>query len=127
MALEYTDRLQLFPEGDEARLIPVVAQDIESGAVLMLAFTNREALQETRKSGLATFWSRSRGCLWKKGLTSGNMLRVKEIRVNCEHTSLLFLVTRLGGGACHAEGKEGHYTSCFYRRVEEDDTLTFLE
>ena len=73
-------------------LIPVVAQDSESKNVLMLAYVNQEAVKKTLESGYAHYWSRSRGKLWMKGETSGNVQRVKEILVDCDHDALLFLV-----------------------------------
>jgi len=124
MAKEYTDELLIDfgPTGDQ--LIPVVTQDFTSREVLILAFVNRAAFAETRRSGYATYWSRSRGELWKKGLTSGDMLRIREIRINCEQNSLLYLVTPEGKGACHAKDEAGMpYKSCFYRRITESDKL----
>jgi phosphoribosyl-AMP cyclohydrolase len=96
--------------------------------VLILAFANREAFDETRRSGWATYWSRSRNELWKKGLTSGDMLRVDEIRVNCEQNSLVYLVTPQGKGACHAKKPDGApYETCYYRRLREDGTLELVD
>ncbi len=115
--------------GDDGRvLIPVVVQDFVTKEVLILAYTNREAFEETLNSSLATFWSRSRNELWKKGLTSGDFLRVKEIRVNCEQNSLLYLVEPQGEGACHAKMENGKaFSSCFYRKLRLDgDILEFL-
>jgi phosphoribosyl-AMP cyclohydrolase len=103
--------------GDDG-LIPVVAQDAVTGDVLMLAFMNDEALRRTRETGRAHYWSRSRGRLWRKGETSGNEQIVDAIHINCENNSLLLLVRQVGA-VCH----EG-YPTCFYRRLEADDTLT---
>ena len=89
MAKEYTEELLLDFGKDGNDIIPVVTQDFKSKEVLILAFANKEAFDETRKSGYATYWSRSRKELWKKGLTSGDMLKVEEIRINCEQNSLL--------------------------------------
>jgi len=90
----------------------------------MLAYANKEALDLTLKTGKATYWSRSRNELWKKGLTSGDLLKVEEIRVNCEQNSLVFLVTPQGKGACHAKQPDGSpYGSCYYRRLRPDGTL----
>ena len=109
-------------------LIPVAVQDASTGELLILAFANRQALEETRRRGLAVFWSRSRNELWVKGLTSGDTLEIEEIRINCEQNSLLYRVTPQGRGACHARRADGSpHRSCYYRRLEEDDTLTFLE
>jgi phosphoribosyl-AMP cyclohydrolase len=92
-------------------LVPVVVQDDASGAVLMLAYMNREAYERTLATGRATYWSRSRGALWEKGGTSGNVQEVRAIHVDCDGDTLLLRVVQRGGAACH----EG-YPSCFYRR-----------
>jgi phosphoribosyl-AMP cyclohydrolase len=97
---------------DSNGLIPTVAQDAESGEVLMVAWMNAEALRLTRASGEAHFWSRSRGELWHKGATSGNVLRVEEIRVDCDADTLLLRV-RPAGPACHTGER-----SCFFRPLE---------
>ena len=128
MSKEYTDKLLLDFGTDGRTLVPVVTQDAESKEVLILAFANKEAFDETRKSGYATFWSRSRNELWKKGPTSGDMLIVKEIRINCEQNSLVYLVKPAGKGACHAKKEDGMpYRSCYYRRIREDDTLENID
>ena len=85
---------------DAAGLIPVVVQDAASGDVLMVAYANREALDRTAQTGLAHFWSRSRGVLWRKGETSGNELRVRELRADCDRDALLMVVDP-AGPACH--------------------------
>jgi phosphoribosyl-AMP cyclohydrolase len=100
-------------------VVPVIAQDFESGEVLMMAFMNREAWERTRRTGYAHYWSRSRGTLWKKGETSGNLQEVREIRVDCDSDSLLIRVRQVGGAACHTG-----YRSCFYRVVEGDTLRT---
>jgi phosphoribosyl-AMP cyclohydrolase len=124
MSKEYTTELQLDFGPDGKTLIPVVTQDMRTKDVLFIAFVNREAFDETRRSGFATYWSRSRNELWKKGLTSGDMLRVEEIRINCEQNTLLYLVTPLGRGACHAKKPDGSpYESCYYRKIRPDDSL----
>jgi len=93
-------------------LLPAVVQDRHSGEVLMVAFVNRESLSRTLGTGDAWFWSRSRGELWHKGATSGNFLRVREVRRNCEDDSLLFL--------CDPEGPTCHTgrRTCFYRTLD---------
>lgn len=91
------------PQGlsyDANGLIPVVVQDQRSGDVLMVAYANREALERTEETGLAHFWSRSRGALWKKGETSGHLLTVREVRADCDRDSLL-MVVEPSGPACH--------------------------
>ena len=128
MKKEYTDDLLLDFGEDGKTLIPVVTQDYKTREVLILSFVNKEAFDETRKSGYATYWSRSRNELWKKGLTSGDMLSVKEIRINCEQNSLVYLVKPEGKGACHAKKADGNpHTSCYYRKIEDNNTLTFIE
>jgi phosphoribosyl-AMP cyclohydrolase len=94
-------------------LIPAVVQDEASGEVLMVGFMNEEALDKTRATGFATFFSRSRNALWTKGETSGNRLRVVEMLVDCDDDTVLLRVTRLGdGNVCHTGER-----SCFYRKV----------
>jgi len=100
-----------FAKGDG--LIPAVAQDATTGEVLMLAYINQQSWDETLKTGNATYWSRSRGKLWKKGEESGNVQKVKAIHVDCDNDTVLFKVEQLGGAACH----EG-YKSCFFRKLE---------
>jgi phosphoribosyl-AMP cyclohydrolase len=97
---------------DEAGLLPAVAQDADTGDVLMLAYVNREALSRTRETGLAHYYSRSREELWKKGGTSGHTQAVEEVRVDCDGDALLYLVDQTGG-ACHTG-----YRSCFHRDVD---------
>lgn len=124
MDKEHTPQLLLDFGPDGKKLVPVVTQDVHTRDVLILAFVNREAFEETRRSGYATYWSRSRDELWKKGLTSGDMLKVEEVRINCEQSSLLFLVTPQGKGACHAKQRDGSpYQSCYYRRIRDDGAL----
>ncbi len=93
-------------------LIPAILQDASSGEVLMLAWMNAEALRLTRETGEAHFWSRSRGELWRKGATSGNIMHVQEIRVDCDEDVLLLKVIP-AGPACHTGAR-----SCFYRDLE---------
>ena len=95
-------------------LIPAVIQDDESGEVLMVAFMNQDALDVTRQTGFATFYSRSRGKLWTKGETSGNRLAVRRILVDCDDDTVLLRVARLGDGrVCHTGAR-----SCFFRALE---------
>lgn len=94
-------------------LLPAVAQDYESGEVLMLAFVNREAWEHTLQTGKATYWSRSRQQLWVKGESSGNVQIVKDILVDCDADAVVYRVEQVGGAACHTG-----YRSCFYRRVD---------
>ena len=101
------------PKFDEHGLLPAVAVDTATGDVLMTAYMNREALEATRRTKKATFYSRSRKKLWVKGETSGNFLEVEEIRVDCDQDCLVIRV-RLpaGGAACHTGER-----SCFYRKL----------
>ena len=128
MSKEYTSELLIDFGEDGQKLLPVVTQDSATKAVLILSFVNKEAFEETRRSGYATYWSRSRGELWKKGLTSGDMLKIDEIRINCEQNSLLYLVRPQGKGACHVKKENGApYLSCYYRKINEDDSLEIIE
>ncbi len=97
---------------DNQGLIPAVIQESASGEVLMVAWMNAEALRLSRQSGQAHFWSRSRGQIWRKGETSGNTLRIREIRVDCDGDTLLLRVDPTGP-ACHT----GEH-SCFYQALE---------
>jgi len=94
-------------------LIPAIAQDHETGEVLMLAYMNRDAWEKTLATGKATYFSRSRQKLWIKGETSGNVQMVKEILIDCDDDTVLLKVEQIGKAACHT----GHI-SCFYRKVE---------
>lgn len=102
-------------------VIPVVVQDTGSKEVLMLAYANEEALSYSLENGVAAFWSTSREELWIKGVTSGNVLILLEVRVNCEQNSLLYLVRPARGGACHTKDADGRYRkSCYYRAISAD-------
>ena len=96
-------------------LAPAIIQDERSGEVLMLGFMNAKALAETQRTGEVVFFSRSRNKLWKKGETSGHVLRVREMRVDCDADALLVRVEAVGPGVCH----EG-YRSCFFRTLAAD-------
>jgi phosphoribosyl-AMP cyclohydrolase len=98
---------------NEEGLVPAIAQAADTGAVLMLAWMNRQALALTLEEGIAVYWSRSRKALWRKGETSGHFQRVREIRLDCDGDAVLLKVTQEGGIACHT-GR----VSCFYRRLE---------
>ncbi len=104
----------LDPKYDAAGLITAVVSDAATGELLMVAHMNADALAATRQTGEAHFWSRSRRALWRKGETSGNVLRVREMRVDCDQDALWLLVEPTGP-ACHTGAR-----SCFYRRVEGD-------
>jgi phosphoribosyl-AMP cyclohydrolase len=106
-------KLQIDIRFDEKGLVPAVVQDMDSGQVLMVAWMNGEALRRTQETGQAHFWSRSRQELWHKGATSGNVMHVREIWVDCDADTLLVKVDP-AGPACHT-GEQ----SCFYRRLAE--------
>lgn len=128
MEKEYTSELLLSFGEDGKKLVPVVTQDFMTREVLILAFADKEAFEETIRSGYATYFSRSRNEIWKKGLTSGDLLKIEEIRINCEQDSLLYLVSPVGKGACHAKRKNGlPHTSCYYRKISGDNRLEFIE
>lgn len=94
-------------------LVPVVAQEAETGQVLMFAWMNRDALRQTVESGEAVYWSRSRKKLWHKGEESGHVQKVKEIRLDCDEDVLLITVEQIGGIACHT----GRH-SCFFQKLD---------
>lgn len=102
-----------FEKGDG--LVPVIVQDVHTKQVLMLAYMSKESLAITLESGYATYYSRSRKQLWKKGETSGHVQKVKEMYIDCDQDTLLLLVEQKGA-ACHS----GNY-SCFYRHFKEDN------
>lgn len=106
--------LTLDPKYDSDGFVTAVATDAETGEVLMLAHMNAEALAATLATREATFWSRSRGRLWKKGETSGHVLHVRDIRIDCDQDAL-WLICEPAGPACHTGRR-----SCFYRRVTSD-------
>ena len=103
---------------DEHGLAPVIVQEAASGKVLMLAWMNRAALEETVRRGEAVFWSRSRSRLWHKGESSGHVQRVKDIRLDCDGDALLLSVEQEGGIACHT-GR----ARCFFRQLSEGQWL----
>ena len=106
-----TDALSELDFGDDG-LVPVVAQDVDSEEVLMLAYANDEAVERTVDTGRAHYYSRSRDELWEKGATSGHTQAVESVRLDCDGDALLYRVEQ-DGGACHTG-----YRSCFYRTVE---------
>lgn len=97
-------------------LIPCVAQNVEDGQILMLGYVNQAALDCTLETKKATFWSTSRNELWTKGLTSGDVLELVEVLVDCDQDALIYKVKPLGSGACHTHNHQGEARkSCFYR------------
>jgi phosphoribosyl-AMP cyclohydrolase len=103
-------------------LVPVITQDAATGEVLMLAWMNAQAFDETLRTGRACYWSRARAKLWRKGEESGNHQEVREIYVDCDRDTILLKVHQHGGAACH----EG-YRSCFYRRSRDGGWETIGE
>jgi len=114
--------LEFIPKFDDTGLIPAIAQDAKTGQVLMAAFMNREALDLTIQTGYATYFSRDRQKLWKKGEESGHLQKVEQILVDCDQDCLILKVT-VDTGQCHAG-----YQSCFYRALKKgtDKTLEFV-
>lgn len=121
---EIEEGTRLEPRFDAAGTIPCITVDVETGEVLMVAHMNREALDRTISTGLATYYSRSRGKLWVKGEESGFVQQVRELRVDCDQDCLLIKVSVKGGASCHVG-----YRSCFYRRLKPGTSgeLEFVE
>ena len=107
---------------DANGLIPAIAQQLDTGEVLMMAFMNRDAFEETVRTRRAVYFSRSRNKLWRKGEESGNVQEVKDIFLDCDNDTILLKVHQIGGAACH----EG-YKSCFFRRLDGDELTTIGE
>ena len=108
-----------FKKGDG--IMPAIAQDHKSGRVLMLAYMNNEAWQRTIQTGEAHYWSRTRGELWHKGATSGNIQIVREIVVDCDHDTILLKVEQVGGAACHLG-----FESCFHNKIDRNGAETVI-
>lgn len=106
---DYLDAVKWNADG----LVPAIAQDAHSGEVLMLAWMNREALAQTVATGQATYWSRSRASLWRKGETSGHTQRVLEVRLDCDADAVLLQVDQAGGIACHTGRRR-----CFFNLLD---------
>lgn len=115
MTTDFLDQLSW----NDAGLVPAIAQDAETGRILMVAWMNREALRETADTGRAVYWSRSRRQLWRKGETSGHHQQVREIRLDCDADVVLLTIVQHGGIACHT-GRE----SCFYRVLKNGEWVT---
>ena len=107
-------------------IIPAVAQNLQTGEVLIVGYVNQLALDTARKENMATFLSTSRNELWIKGKTSGDYLEIKKILINCEQNSILYLVEPKGRGACHTKDSHGiPRTGCYYRELNKDGSLSF--
>ena len=103
-------------------LVPAIAQDADTGEVLMLAWMNREAFDETVRTARACYYSRSRGKLWRKGEESGHVQEVRGVYLDCDADTVLLKVKQVGGAACH----EG-YPSCFFRKLDGDELRVVAE
>ena len=110
------------PDFKKTDLIPVIAQDEQTGDVLMLAYMNEEAYAETLRTGRVCYWSRSRQKLWRKGEESGNVQELRSIYFDCDADTLLVKVHQIGGAACH----EG-YRSCFFRKIDPQTRAVSVE
>lgn len=109
MAKDWLDEVGWNEEG----LVPVIAQEAHSGRILMFAWMNRESLEQSVMTGEATYWSRSRKRLWRKGEESGHVQKIREIRLDCDEDALLLSVEQVGGIACHT----GRH-NCFFRKLD---------
>jgi len=110
----------------EEDIIPAIAQDADTGEVLIVGYANKLALETTLSENMATFWSTSRNELWIKGKTSGDYLEIVEVCVNCEQNSLLYRVKPKGKGACHTKAEDGNPRSgCYYRKIKSSTDLEF--
>lgn len=106
---------------DARGLIPAIAQDHASGAVLMMAWMNQQSIEKTLESGIVTYWSRSRQAFWAKGETSGHVQRLVELRLDCDRDCLLLLVDQTGP-ACHTNRR-----SCFYTALRAGDEVVIAD
>lgn len=102
-------------------LLPAVVQDVKTGKVLMLAYINQASWEKTLETGEAHYWSRSRQEIWHKGGTSGHTQKIKEIFVDCDDDTVLFIVEQVGGAACHTG-----YESCFHKKVDQKGEVTIV-
>ena len=126
LKLDFTKLKKVANCGED--VLPAVAQDITNGEILIVGYANQLALDTALECGMATFWSTSRNELWIKGKTSGDYLKLEEVRVNCEQNSVLYLVTLAGKGSCHTKDTGGQARSgCYYRRLNKNGRLEFLE
>lgn len=114
-ATDWLDKVRWNADG----LAPAIAQDADTGDILMMAWMNRESLALTAREQQAIYWSRSRGKLWRKGETSGHEQKVREIRIDCDEDVILLKVEQKGGIACHTGRR-----SCFYRVLENDQWVS---
>jgi phosphoribosyl-AMP cyclohydrolase len=112
----------------EQPVIPVVLQHADTGDVLFVGYVNDEALRATIAERTAVLWSTSRNELWRKGATSGDVLKVVDVRVNCEQNSVLYRVIPTRGGVCHTRDARGNTRpTCYYRSITSADELSFVD
>ena len=128
--IELEEGLELMPQFNKRDgLLPVAVQETATGQILMLASVNQEAFTKTLETKLATFWSTSRNELWTKGETSGDILRIDKILIDCDQDAIVYQVTLMGEGVCHTYDTNGiHRKACFYRELDiKRNKLTFIE
>ncbi len=125
LTLDY-DKLSKIAAADQ-HVVPVVLQHADTGDVLYIAYANEEALRATLEKREAVLWSTSRNELWHKGATSGDVLELVDVHVNCEQNSLLYRVKPRTGGACHTKDASGRARpNCYYRRLVSESDLSFV-
>ncbi len=125
LTLDFTKLRKIAECGED--VVPAVAQDVETGDVLIVGYANQLALQTALEEKKATFWSTSRNELWIKGKTSGDYLELVETRVNCEQNSILYRVRLAGKGSCHTKDENGIARhGCYYRRIDSEGKLEFV-
>lgn len=126
VALDFA-KLQKIGAGGQ-HVVPVVLQHADTKDVLYIAYANDLALAETLKTRRAVLWSTSRNELWRKGETSGDVLELVDVRINCEQNSLLYLVRPARVGCCHTRDQQGHTrATCYYRRLDSTEAAAFLD
>ncbi len=111
---------------EKDNVIPVAIQHADTKEVILVAYTNRQAMELTFQTRTLTLWSTSRNVLWEKGKTSGESFEVLEARVNCEQNSLVYLVRPRRGNICHTKNKDGIPRNCYYRAVDMNDGTTLI-
>ena len=126
LRLDFTKLASVAATGQQ--VVPVVLQHADTGDVLFVGYANEQALEATLDEGRAVLWSTSRNELWRKGATSGDVLEVVDLRVNCEQNSVLYRVRPASTGVCHTTGENGSTRpTCYYRRISGRDELEFVD
>lgn len=126
LQLDYSKLHSVASTGEH--VIPVVLQHADTGEVLYVAYANNQAIEATLDEGTAVLWSTSRNELWRKGATSGDVLRVTDVRVNCEQNSVLYRVVPTNTGACHTRDATGETRpTCYYRQLGSANDLHFVD